>query len=113
MSTREVIQRRTPGRTRRPVLIKPADEVVQVLRANPGSKADTGSGWHLIATGDRSRLGVISQTSYRIRNQLIAAFVVGEDDPGEFETQVSTDTSVPGRTADVELYGRWVPAPSG
>jgi hypothetical protein len=88
------------------VLTQPAEDVVAILRANPGNKADPDSGWHLIATGDRTRLGVISQTSYRIRTGGILAFA----DPGKghYETLVSTDTSLPNRRAAVELYARYV-----
>ena len=100
------IQPGAPGRIRRPVLLQDAEEIVGILKANPGNKDDPESGWHLIATGDRSRLGVISQTSYRIRNGGIQAF----NDPGAgvYETWVSTDTSIPNRKAPVELYARWV-----
>jgi hypothetical protein len=101
---------RAPGRTRQPVLFEPPEIVVAKLKASPGSAKDPDEGWHLIAARDRTRLGVISQTSYRIRNGRIAAFVVTEDDPGRFETMVSTDTKIPDRRADVELYARWIPA---
>ena len=99
---------RTPGRTRRAVLFEDPAVVVAKLKAAPGTVADPDSGWHLIAGGDRTRLGVISQTGYRIRNGKILAFAVEPDEPGRFETMVSTDTQVPDRRADVELYARWV-----
>lgn len=118
MNTRETtIQPRKPGRTRRPVLTEDAEIVAEKLQAAPGNPADPDSGWHLIAFGDRSRLGVISQTSYRIRNGKIQAFAsAGEGggptrdsvDGGHFETWVSTDTAVPNRRAEVELFARWV-----
>lgn len=105
-TTERTVQMRAPGRTRRAVLSQPAEEVAAILLANPGNDTNPDSGWHLIAAGDRTRLGVISQTSYRIRKGLIAAFepVAG----GHYETWVSTDKSVPDRKDDVELYARWV-----
>jgi hypothetical protein len=108
--TTPTVQMRAPGRSRQPVLFEPPEIVVATLKASPGTVDDPDSGWHLIAARDRTRLGVISQTSYRIRNGKIQAFVVTEDEPGRFETMVSTDTKVPDRKADVELYARWVPA---
>jgi len=104
------VQMRAPGRSRQPVLFEAPEKVVAKLKASPGSAADPDAGWHLIAARDRTRLGVISQTSYRIRNGKILAFQVTEDEPGKYETMVSTDTKVPDRKADVELYARWVPA---
>lgn len=108
MTTREsTIQPKAPGRVRRPVLTQPAEDVAAILQANPGHSTDPDSGWHLIATGDRTRLGVISQTSYRIRNGKIAAFT-HSGRKGHYETLVSTDASLPDRRAAVELYARWV-----
>lgn len=107
--TRTTIQPGPPGRTRRPVLLQDAEDIVVILQANPGNAADPNSGWHLIAMGERSRLGVISQTSYRIRQGKIQAFAESaEAGGGTYETWVSTDISIPHRKAPVELYARWV-----
>lgn len=104
--TMNEIQAQAPGRARRQVLTEDAEIVAVKLKANPGNSMEPDSGWHLVAYGDRTRLGVISQTSYRIRKGKIAAFV--DQAGGHYETWVSTDASVPNRRAEVELFARWV-----
>ena len=100
MTNNDVIARE-PGTTRRPVLSDAPEAVVARLKADPNT-------WYLIAHGDKRRLAVISQTGYRIRQGKIAAFKVDEKEAGRFEVQVSTDSGIPHRTAEVELYARWL-----
>ena len=100
MTNNDVIARE-PGTTRKPVLSDAPEAVAARLRESPGT-------WFMIAHGDKRRLAVISQTGYRIRNGLIAAFKIEEGQSGRFDVQVSTDSGVPDRKADVELYARWL-----
>jgi hypothetical protein len=109
-ATITVARKKEPGRSRRSVLTEPADEVVAKLKGAPNE-------WFIIADGPMKRRGVIAQTAHRIRTGAIEAFEVhplpGRRKllPGKFECLVSTDTSIIGRTAEVELYARWVPSP--
>lgn len=85
---------------RKHVLFQPNDEVVAQVQGDPGA-------WYLVGGGERDRLGVISQTAYRIRRGLITSFAAPEG--GIFEVQVSTDRSIEERAYPVELYLRWQP----
>jgi hypothetical protein len=87
------------GSGRQPVLAEPADAVAKKVVSDPGN-------WYLVASGDITRLGTISQTAYRIRRRSIAAFA--RQTGGSFEVRVSTDMDVP-REAAVEMFLRWVP----
>lgn len=100
-NTAVTVVQREPGRSRRPVLAEPAEDVAKKLKDNPGK-------WHLIASGGWDRRGVFSQTAYRIRQGTTKGFE--RTDAGTFETQVSTDTTVAERTAPVELFARWLEA---
>jgi hypothetical protein len=81
------------------VLAEDAAVIAKKLQADPGQ-------WYLIAMGPIERLGVLSQTAYRIRRRAISAF---KQEGGEFDCRVSTDMHVPDREAAVELYCRWIP----
>jgi hypothetical protein len=95
------IKPKEPGRpSRQPVLAEDATVIAKKLMADPGQ-------WYLIGTGSIERLGVLSQTGYRIRRQAIKAF---KQDGGTWDVRVSTDMAVPDREAAVELYCRWLPS---
>jgi hypothetical protein len=84
---------------RKPVLFDDAVVVAATLRATPGE-------WFLIAGDEKAKLGVISQTAFRIKHGVVLkAFVAPEG--GHFETRVSG--SNPEAKYPVELYARFVP----
>ena len=90
---------------RRPhVLLYPNPEVAAWLREHPGE-------WFLVATGERERRRVLTQTAFRIRHGLLADFSVGHD--GRFEAVASADKSRPDQVADVEVSARFVPSAGG
>lgn len=97
MATSKIVER-DPGVRRRPVLLETVDATVSKLQGKPQT-------WMLIAHGGMDRHRVISQTAYRIRKGLLRGF---ESDDGHYDTQVSTDTSIPDRIAPVELYAMWI-----
>ncbi|HEX8321686.1 hypothetical protein [Longimicrobium sp.] len=88
-----------PRRTRSRVLFEDFGTVADTVKGKPGE-------WHLVGGGPEARYGVFSQTAYRIRRGLIAAFANPEG--GRWEVQVSTDKRVE-RDHPVEVYLRFVP----
>lgn len=64
----------------------------------------------IIGSGGLDRLGVMSQTAYRIRYGRIKAFVVGQEESNDgwrFHASVSTARNVEGREHPVELWACW------
>lgn len=87
-----------PRSARSRVLFEDFATTAATVRKNPGQ-------WHLVGGGDEDRLGVLSQTAYRIRRGQIAAFA--DPEGGFWEVQVSTDKRVE-RDHPVEVYLRFV-----
>lgn len=81
------------------VLFEPNAVVSTKVRAAPNT-------WFLVGGGDKDRLGVLSQTGYRIRRGLLADF---PNDDGHWQVVVSSNESVAKRLYPVEVYLRWVP----
>jgi hypothetical protein len=86
--------------TRNPVLLESSRVIADKVQAAPAT-------WFLVGGGDRSRLGSMSQTAWRIRRGLIAAFA--EPDGGYYEVQVTAAADRPDPDYEVEMYLRWVP----
>ena len=85
-----------PAKRAELVLSEPYDVIAQTLRSDPNT-------WYLIGTGPRERLGVLSQTAYRIRCNRIAAFRTGS-----WETKVSS-VEDPDRKNDeaIQVFARF------
>lgn len=98
--TDDTLVEQAPRRTRSQVLFEDFDTTATTVRQNPGK-------WFLVGGGERDRYGVFSQTAYRIRRGLIAAFATPTG--GYWEAQVSTDQRVEDRKHPVEVYLRFVP----
>jgi len=82
------------------VLLESSRAIAEKVRSDPGT-------WFLVGGGDRSRLGSMGQTAWRIRRGLIAAFA--EPDGGYYEVQVTAAADRPDADYEVEMYLRWVP----
>jgi hypothetical protein len=87
-------------RQRQPVLLEPAEDIAAKVTAAPGD-------WYLIAGGDRTRLGSMGQTAWRIRRGLISAFA--EPVGGTYEVMVTAAADRPDADYEVEMFLRWLP----
>jgi hypothetical protein len=99
-TTDDTLVEQAPRRTRSQVLFEDFNTTAETVRDKPGK-------WFLVGGGERDRYGVFSQTAYRIRRGLIAAFA--QPQGGYWEVQVSTDQRVEDRKHPVEVYLRFVP----
>lgn len=79
------------------VLSESYENIAATLRENPNT-------WYLVGSGPRTRLGVLSQTAYRIRCNRIAAFATGS-----WETKVSStrDDSERKPSEAIQVFARY------